>query len=952
MASKKNQVQVEFNANTSKFNKAIKDANSTLSSLRSELKLNKAQMDSTGSSVDALADRQKILEQEAKASASKIDALTQKLDVAKATFGENSTEAQRLATQLNNTKTAHERITQEITRTAQALDEQKAAAEHANSAMGRMESTISKQERALESLKGEYANVVMEQGKTSQSAQELEGRIGKLSKELGDNKAAYNEARTAADKLEKELDQVGDAAREASDDLDLMDAAAGALSAGGIAAGIAGLAGIEESTRQYRNEQSKLEAVAKQSGASLDDLQKAYTDLYGITGDSTLSSTAVLNMSAMGASVSDQERIVTAAAGAWAQFGDSIPLDGLLESINESSRLGTTLTGPVVDALNWANMSTKEWSASIAAHPKAQAAFNKAVGDGMSVEDAFNEALKTCGSTQERQKLLTDALSGAYGELGETYRETNQGVIEANEASANMESAMGKLGDAVQPVSTWFKNLAADGLSWFIDNLPTLTPLITALGVAVSGLSVVAAVKSGFFGLSSVLKPMAAAFTGLSAPVLIVVGVLAVLAAGFVTLWNSSEEFRTAVMNLVNAIGTALQPIFQIISDFITTTVVPAFTAFVENLAQYVTPLIQQFADFLTTTVFPALQQLAEWFSTHIVPALQQMWDWFQTYILPILAQFAEFVITSVLPVIAQIAQWIMEQAVPALLDFFDWFQAKIIPILQDFWDFVQTNVLPVIADIADFILTQVVPALSDMWDWFSTNILPVLSDVWDFISTNILPILGQLAEFIVGTVVSALKDLWNVFSNNILPILEDVWGAVQNGIDMFNDFKDAVSDVIDGAKKTVDDGLKAISNFFSGLKLELPKIKLPHFSITGSFSLNPPSIPRIGVEWYAKGGIFETPTIFPTAKGFKGVGEAGAEAVTPIDALLGMIDTVVERRMNADGASAIIDAIEGLSERVISLEIDGYKVAKAIAGSSDRVNGNRQKLVSRGLSI
>ena len=947
MASKKNEVQVEFNANTSQFNKAIKEANSTLTTLRSELKLNKAQMDSAGDSVENLANRQRILEQEADASSQKINALTQKLEAAKSTFGENSVEAQRLATQLNNA-----RIAQEIGQTAQALDEERAAASQAESAMGKMEATIKKQESALSSLKDEYSNIVLEQGQTSQSAQELAGRISKLSRELDDNKAAYNEARTAADKLEKELDQVGDAAREASDDLDLMDAASGALSAGGIAAGIAGLAGIEESTRQYRNEQSKLEAVAKQSGASLDDLTKAYNDIYSITGDSTLASTAVLNMSAMGTSVEDQERIVTAAAGAWAQFGDSIPLDGLMESINESSRLGTTLTGPVVDALNWANISTQQWSASIAAHPKAQAAFNKAVNDGMSVEDAFNEALKTCGSTQERQKLLTDALSGAYGDLGEEYRKTNESVIDANEATANMEAAMGKLGDAVEPTTTWFKNLAADGLSWFVDNLPTLTPLITALGVAIGGLTTVAAVQSGFFGLSNVLKPLTGAFTGLSAPVLIIVGIFAVLAAGLMTLWNNSEEFRTAVMGLVDAVGAFLQPIMQAISDFITTTVVPAFQALVDNLAQYITPLIQQFTDFLTTIVFPALQQFAEWFTIHIVPALQQVWDWFQTYILPVLAQFAAFVVSNVLPVIAQIAQWIMEQAVPALLDLWDWFQAKILPILQDFFNFVQTNVLPVLADIANFIVTKVVPAVMDMFGWFQDNILPVLQDVWGFIQDNVLPILGQLAEFIVGTVVQSLQDLWNFFSNNILPILEDVWNAVQNGIDMFNDFKDTVGEVIDGAKKTVDDGLKAISNFFSGLKLELPKIKLPHFSITGSFSLNPPSIPRIGVEWYAKGGIFDEPTIFPTAKGFKGVGEAGPEAVTPIDALMGMIDTVIERRINSDGVSDIIDAIEGLSERVISLEIDGYKVAKAIAGPSDRVNGNRQRLVSRGLSL
>lgn len=952
MASKHNEVKVEFNASTSQFTKAINDANSTLTKLRSELKLNKTQMDAAGQSVETLADRQRILEQEAAASEQKVNALTQKLEAAKNVFGENSREVEKLTTQLNNAKSAHQRIVQDIDATARAMDEQKAAANQASSAMGQLQSTIERQESTLGSLRREYANIVLEQGEGSRAAQEMATRIGSLSRELDENKSAMASARSAADRLGKELDEVGDAAREASDDLDLMDAAAGALSAGGIAAGIAGLSSLEESTRQYRNEQAKLEAVAETSGASLGDLSRAYNDLYSITGDSTLASTAVLNMSAMNVSAEDQERIVTAAAGAWAQFGDSIPLDGLLESVNETSRAGV-VTGSFADALNWANQSAEQWSASLSGNTKAQAAFNRGISEGMSVEDAFNEALLACSDTQERQQLVTDALSGAYGDLGEKYRETNESVIEANEASANMERAMGALGDAVQPVTTGFTNLAADGLSWFVTNLPTLSPLFTALGVAVGGLTVVAAVQSGFFGLANAIKPITAAFTGLSAPVLIVVGVLAVLAGVFTTLWNSSEEFRTAVTNLATVIGAALQPVMQIISDVITNVVVPAFTAFVDNMAQYVTPLINQFAEFLQTVVFPALQQFAAWFTENIVPALQKMWEWFSINILPILQQFAEFVITSVLPVIAQIAQWILENAVPAIQDLWTWFSDNIIPILQDFWDFVQANVLPVLQQIADFILTQVVPALSDMWDWFSTNILPVLQSVWDFISANVLPILGDLATLIIGTVVEALKNLWNVFSDNILPVLESVWNAIQDGIGFFKDLGDTVGNIINDAKTTVENGLNAIAGFFSGLKLELPKIKLPHFTISGSFSLNPPSIPHIGVEWYAEGGILNMPTIFGMRDGrLMGGGEAGPEAVAPIDTLLGMIDTVVERHSNSDGTAAIVAAIEELSERVISIEINGRQLALATAGDADRVNGARQNLINRGLGL
>lgn len=949
MASKTQEARVKFTAETGEFNKQIKNANSTLSQLRSELKLNATQMKSTGESVDMLASRQKILAQEAEASQAKIAALEAKLETAKSIFGANSTEVQKLTTQLNNARIAEERIQQDIQQCNTAMQQQAQASRDAHSAMGRLESTISSQERALEGLKSEYANVALEQGQNSKEARQLADMIEKLSKELNDNKSELNEARSAADKLGKEFDDLGNEARDAADEVGGIKDALGAI---GFGAAVSGIASLEESTRQYRGEQAKLEAVAETSGQKLGDLQRAYNDLYSITGDSTLASTSVLNMSAIGASVEDQERIVTAATGAWARWGDSISLDGLLESINETAR-ANVVTGQFADALNWADMTAQQWSATLSGHSKAQAAFNKGISEGLSIEDAFNEALLACSDTQERQEIVTDALSGAYGELGEKYRETNRSAIEANEASANMERAMGSLGDAVQPVTTWFTNLAADGLSWFIGNLPTLTPLITAFGVALGGLTIVAAIRSGFFGLSAILAPITGAFSALSAPVLIVVGVLAALAAIFVGLWNNSEAFRTAVTNLGNTISGFFGPIIQQIGDYLGQVLPIALQYVTDFIAAYVIPGITAFTTFLQETVFPALQQFGQWFSENILPALQKMWEWFSINILPILAQFAEFILSTVIPVIGQIAAWIISNAVPALQQFWSWFKDNILPILQDFWNFVQTNVLPVLADIANWIMTDVVPALQQFWSWFSDNVLPILNDVWNFISTYILPILGQLAAFILGTVISALKNLWNIFSTIILPILKQVWEAVKTGVERFGEFADGVKDAINTAKETVSNGINAIKGFFSGLKLELPKIKLPHFSISGTFSLNPPQIPKIGVQWYAEGGILNAPTIFGALGGnLLGGGEAGPEAVLPIDKLEGYIENVMERNENNSGFYRLAEAVEGLAERVISIEINGKQLMTAVASDADRVNGSRQNLANRRLSL
>lgn len=106
---------------------------------------------------------------------------------------------------------------------------------------------------------------------------------------------------------------------------------------------------------------------------------------------------------------------------------------------------------------------------------------------------------------------------------------------------------------------------------------------------------------------------------------------------------------------------------------------------------------------------------------------------------------------------------------------------------------------------------------------------------------------------------------------------------------------RSAFQSKLEAAKSVVSDGLNAIKGFFSGTSLKLPDIKLPHFSIKGSFSLSPPSIPKIDVKWYKEGGILTGPTIFGASGGsLLGGGEAGHEAVLPLSELWSNMRSVV----------------------------------------------------------
>lgn len=151
-------------------------------------------------------------------------------------------------------------------------------------------------------------------------------------------------------------------------------------------------------------------------------------------------------------------------------------------------------------------------------------------------------------------------------------------------------------------------------------------------------------------------------------------------------------------------------------------------------------------------------------------------------------------------------------------------------------------------------------------------------------------------------TVKGYAKDLGNAISSTwggITSATSEAWGMV----------KTAISDKINAARNTVKSGIDAISGFFKNAVLKFPDIKLPHFSIVGEFSLKPPSVPHLSVDWYAKAYsqavAFNQPTVIPTASGLKGFGDgAGAEIVIGQDLLLNTITDAVRNAYSVPGTS------------------------------------------------
>lgn len=206
------------------------------------------------------------------------------------------------------------------------------------------------------------------------------------------------------------------------------------------------------------------------------------------------------------------------------------------------------------------------------------------------------------------------------------------------------------------------------------------------------------------------------------------------------------------------------------------------------------------------------------------------------------------------------------------------------------------STLLPIIGIIAGVIAIGVL--LYKNWDTIkekATQLKDWVVEKWTSLKNTVVNTVTDLKNKIIFYW-NALKLGVQIIVNSIKTTVGGVWDSIKTkavgtfnlikttAVSIWNGIKKAITDPIGTAVDFVKTALDKIKGFFSGLTLELPHIKLPHFKLEGSFSLVPPSIPKISVDWYKNGGIFTNPTIFP-ASGI-GVGEAGAEAVLPLKKL------------------------------------------------------------------
>lgn len=427
----------------SEFNQSISKINQNLKEYGSELKAVSSEFDAQADSMESLTAKNKVLKKQ---------------------YDEQSDKMKLLSDQIKKQTDYLEAQAKEIQHLTNEYGENSSQVQKAEKAYANTESTISKLKTAFNETTA-YAN--------------------KLSSEISDNDSKLDDLAKSASDASTQVEKVGDSSEQTGEKLkktktdvqqlkDSFNMQEAAQQVSDFASGmVENIKGAVEESKEYLKIMGSLEVSSSHLNYTTNETKQTYKQLIGVLGDTQSAATTTANLQAIGLEQSQLTQITKGAIGAWARYGDSIPIDGLAESINETIKTGT-VTGNFADMLNWAGTS----------------------------EDEFNEKLEQCSDNSERAQLVLDEMANqGLMKSADAWNENNKALVESNKAQDDYNEAMADFSKAVMPVFTEFTKALTTIIQIFselpepaqqmiavligiIAVLTTIAPLILAVGTA------------------------------------------------------------------------------------------------------------------------------------------------------------------------------------------------------------------------------------------------------------------------------------------------------------------------------------------------------------------------------------------------------------------------------------------------------------------------------------
>ena len=601
-----------------------------------------------------------------------------------------------------------------------------------------------------------------------------------------------------------------------------------------------------------------------------------------------------------------------------------------------------------------------------------------AVASLMTTEGAINSTSDAMG---KMDSAAYDTLESSLSQLGRT--------IKAEVVQPIADKLIPVAKDAVEFVTS----KVGPAVDWILAHLPEIGIALGTVGAAVAAIKwadIVAKVTK----VIGVIKGAIAAISAVAAPVWIVIAVVAVLAAAFVNLWKNNEEFRNkitaiwegikakfeafgqAITDRLNALGFDFESFGEVIKaiwDAICSVLAPIFEGVFQQISNalgvvldVLVGLFDVFAGIFTgdwdmvwegvkgiftgiwdfivntfTNVLNTLKGIADtvlgWFGTSweavwggIKDFFVNVWNGITSFfsgvwetiknVVQVGIIFVKNIITGYIQLITLPFRLIWENCKEYVFAAWEWIKEKVTTAINAVRSVI-SNVMNAIRSVISTIWNSIKSVTSGVWN----GIKGVISSVWSAISSKV--------SAAVNTVKSVVSSVWNT----IKTVTSSVWNSIKSVTSsVWNGIKNAILTPIEAAKNKIKSIVDTIKGFFSNMKLNLPKIKLPHFKVEGELSLNPPSVPKLTIDWYKEGGIMTQPTIFGAAGNtLLAGGEAGAEAILPLSVLWDKMDAILTKIFNGTSTTGEPSG-EGLTSKAGELlTLDNFSLGSLADGTN-----------------
>lgn len=525
------------------------------------------------------------------------------------------------------------------------------------------------------------------------------------------------------------------------------------------------------------------------------------------------------------------------------------------------------------------------------------------IGNCTNQQEALNLAALAFGTMAEDGNLKFITSLTSVGSTYDSVKGSAQGMFDATTTPMQqMESNTRKLQQALVPLGEKLAELANA-------ILPPLVSVITTIG--------------GWF-------------ERLPGPVQNFVIILGALLAAFTAL----TPVIAAISVAMGALNVSMLPIIAVIAAV--AAAIAGIIAIIQNWGA-ITQWFGELWNTICTGIGAMVDSLKAWFS-NLWTHLQSVWEG----------------ICNVVQTAVMLLGSIIQGAIDIITLPFQMIWENCKGIVSSVWEGIKSVVSSAIHAVSSTIssvMGAIKNVISTVWNAISSKVSSVLNTIKTTVSTvfnavkSVASSIWNGIKSVISSVVDSIKSKVSSVFNGVKSTVTSIFNGIKStATSVWNGIKDAIIKPVEAAKNAVKGIIDKITGFFSGMKLELPKIKLPHFKISGKLSLSPPSVPHLSIDWYKEGGILTKPTVFGmNGSSLMAGGEAGKEAVLPLKGFYDQLEHILSSRMNTGKMEQYLAVIANNSSKGIYLE-DGTLVGHLLPAIDSRL-GQAQKL-NRRLSL